>query len=85
MLDPSTMAKAVQISLDEKLLRRVDAEPETKRRGRSAVVRSALLLYLDAKKRRAVDDAILRAYGDAADEMACEIESVVGAQAWPTN
>jgi metal-responsive CopG/Arc/MetJ family transcriptional regulator len=78
------MAKPVQISLDEKLLRRIDADPETKRRGRSAVVRSALLLYLDTKKRRAVDDAILRAYGVAADDMLGEIESLIGAQAWPT-
>jgi metal-responsive CopG/Arc/MetJ family transcriptional regulator len=78
------MAKPVQISLDEELLRRVDADPETKRRGRSAVVRSALILYLEGKKRRAVDAQILRAYGDAADDMVDEIDTLIGAQAWPT-
>jgi metal-responsive CopG/Arc/MetJ family transcriptional regulator len=77
------MAKPVQISLDEDLLRRVDADPETKRRGRSAVVTSALVLYLQSKRRRAVDASILRAYGDAADEMSAEIDSLVEAQAWP--
>lgn len=77
------MAKAVQISLDEDLLRRVDADPETKRKGRSAVVRSALLLYLRNKQSRRVDEGILRAYGASADEMLDEVESLIEAQAWP--
>jgi metal-responsive CopG/Arc/MetJ family transcriptional regulator len=77
------MAKPVQVSLDEELLRRIDADPETKRRGRSAVVRSALLLYLQRKRRRAVDDMIMRAYGDQADDMLQEIEPLFHAQAWP--
>jgi metal-responsive CopG/Arc/MetJ family transcriptional regulator len=84
MLDTPIMAKPVQISLDEELLRRVDADPETKRRGRSAVVRSALLLYLESKKRRAIDVAIMSAYGHAADQLLSEIEPLIGAQAWPT-
>jgi metal-responsive CopG/Arc/MetJ family transcriptional regulator len=78
------MAKAVQISLDEELLRQIDADPETKRRGRSAVVQSALLLYLDTQKRRAVDAEILRAYGGAgAHDAPLEIEPFIEAQAWP--
>ncbi len=77
------MAKAVQISLDEELLRRVDADPETKRKGRSAVVRSALLLYLRNKQSRRVDESILRAYGASADEMLDEVDSLIEAQAWP--
>ena len=82
-MDTANMAKAVQISLDEELLRRVDADPETKHRGRSAVVTSALVLYLQDKRRRAVDHAIRKAYGDAAGDMADEVEPLVGAQAWP--
>jgi|HubBroStandDraft_2_1064218.scaffolds.fasta_scaffold1014155_2 metal-responsive CopG/Arc/MetJ family transcriptional regulator len=77
------MAKAVQISLDEELLRRVDADPETKRRGRSAVVSAALLLYLQKKRRQAVDEAILSAYGDVAGEMARDVEPILRAQTWP--
>lgn len=83
MLDTPNMAKPVQISIDEELLRRVDADPETKRKGRSAVVRSALLLYLRSKQSRKVDDLILKAYGDAADDMLDEVDSLIEAQAWP--
>jgi metal-responsive CopG/Arc/MetJ family transcriptional regulator len=83
MLDTSIMAKPVQISIDEELLRRVDADPETKRRGRSSVVRSALLLYLESKRRRLTDTQILRAYGEAADDMLDEIEPLIRRQAWP--
>jgi metal-responsive CopG/Arc/MetJ family transcriptional regulator len=83
MLDTANMARAVQISLDEELLRRIDADPETKHRGRSAVVTSALLLYLRDKRRRAVDQSILKAYGDAAGDMVEEVEPLIGAQAWP--
>jgi metal-responsive CopG/Arc/MetJ family transcriptional regulator len=77
------MAKAVQISLDEKLLRTIDQDTETKRRGRSAVVASALLLYLENKRRRDVDSAIFRAYGAAAADMIAELEPLIEAQTWP--
>jgi metal-responsive CopG/Arc/MetJ family transcriptional regulator len=77
------MAKPVQVSLDERLLRQIDADPETKRRGRSAVVSSALLLYLRSKRRRAVDDAIFAAYGDSADAMARDMDPLILAQTWP--
>ena len=77
------MAKAVQISLDEKLLRTIDRDPETKRRGRSAVITSALLLYLENKRRRDVDGAIFRAYGVAADDMLAEMAPLIEAQSWP--
>jgi metal-responsive CopG/Arc/MetJ family transcriptional regulator len=77
------MAKPVQISIDEKLLRRIDADPETKRRGRSAVVTSALTLYLQRKRRLAVDGAILRAYEGSADEMSCDMDPLIEAQSWP--
>jgi hypothetical protein len=77
------MAKPVQISIDEDLLRRVDADPETKKKGRSAVVRSALLLYLRSKQSRKVDDLILEAFGGAAGDMLDEVDSLIEAQTWP--
>jgi metal-responsive CopG/Arc/MetJ family transcriptional regulator len=77
------MAKPVQISIDEDLLRTVDRDPETKRRGRSAVVTSALRMYFENKRRRDVDAAILHAYGEVADSMADEIGPLIEAQAWP--
>jgi metal-responsive CopG/Arc/MetJ family transcriptional regulator len=76
-------AKAVQISVDLELLRRIDADPETRKQGRSAFVRSAVSSYLAAKRRKAIDLAIGAAYGDAADAMEAEVSDLLDAQAWP--
>ena len=76
-------ARAVQISIDEALLRRIDADPETRRQGRSAFVRAAAELYLQAKRRQATDSALRRAYSGQADEMLGEIQDLLGAQSWP--
>ena len=73
----------IQVSIDEDLLKRIDDEPEVKERGRSAFIRSAIRLYLKAKKRREIDDEILRAYEGCADEMLDEVAGLVSAQAWP--
>jgi metal-responsive CopG/Arc/MetJ family transcriptional regulator len=81
--DGAMPAKAVQISVDLELLRRIDADPETRKKGRSAFVRSAVSSYLAAKQRKAIDLAIGVAYGDAADAMAAEVSDLVDAQAWP--
>ena len=80
---PPMPAKPVQISVDLELLRRIDADPETRERGRSAFVRSAVSSYLAAKRRRAVDRAIGAAYGDAALAMEAEVSDLLDAQAWP--
>ena len=76
-------AKPVQISVDLELLRRIDADPETRKKGRSAFVRSAVSSYLAAKLRKATDLAIGAAYGDAADAMGAEVSDLLDAQAWP--
>jgi metal-responsive CopG/Arc/MetJ family transcriptional regulator len=76
-------AKAVQISIDEELLRRVDAEPETRERGRSAFVRSAIESYLRTKRRRKIDRAISAAFASQADAMLDEVKGLLDAQAWP--
>ena len=76
-------ARPVQISLDQKLLRRVDGDPETRKRGRSAFIRSAILLYLDAKRRREIDDQIRHAYSKSTDDLLEEARDLMGAQAWP--
>ena len=75
--------KAVQVSIDVELLRRVDAQPETRKRGRSAFVRSAIESYLRAKKRREIDEAISTAFGKDADAMLDEVDGLLDAQAWP--
>jgi len=76
-------AIAVQISIEESLLRAVDADPEARRSGRSALIRAALHTYLEAKRRRGVDEAIERAYAGKSDELLGEVEELIGAQAWP--
>ncbi len=75
--------KPVQVSMDVKLLDRIDRDPETRERGRSAFLRSAAELYLAAKKRRRIDQQIRQAYLGSADGMLEEIEDIMGAQAWP--
>ncbi|HEX9732133.1 MAG TPA: ribbon-helix-helix protein, CopG family [Thermoanaerobaculia bacterium] len=78
-------AKAVQISMDTDLLGRIDADPEARRRGRSAFVRTAVKLYLRAKERREVEERLARAYEGKADALLEEIESLIGRQSWPND
>ena len=58
--------KAIQIVMDEDLLRRFDADEEVKRQGRSAVLRRAVADYLRKRRAAAVSAAYRRAYGDRA-------------------
>jgi metal-responsive CopG/Arc/MetJ family transcriptional regulator len=81
--DTTMSAKPVQISIDIELLQRIDSDPETREKGRSAFVRSAVSSYLDAKRRRDVDTAIRAAYGGAKDDMQAEVADLMDAQAWP--
>ena len=81
--DANMPAKPVQVSIDLELLRRIDSDPETREKGRSAFVRSAVSSYLDAKRRRDVDVAIRAAYGGAKDDMRAEVANLMDAQAWP--
>jgi metal-responsive CopG/Arc/MetJ family transcriptional regulator len=80
---PIMAARSVQISLDEELLRRVDRDPEARQGGRSKLIASALRLYLEARRRRDVDEAIRRAYRGESKAMLHEVERLMGRQAWP--
>ena len=75
-------AKPVQVSIDKELLRRIDADPEARREGRSAFIRSAVRLYLEARRRREVDRAIVFAYGNQAAELLAEVEDLLGQEPW---
>jgi len=77
--------QAIQVSIDQELLKRIDGEAEVRERGRSAFIRSAIQLYLKAKRRHEIDDEISRAYEGCADEMLEEVADFVGAQAWPAD
>jgi len=76
-------AKPVQVSIDLELLERVDADPETRARGRSAFVRSAIGQYLAAKERRQIDARIVAAYRGRADEALADVAALLDTQAWP--
>ena len=54
--------KAIQITIDEGLLRRLDAEPEVRELGRSAVFRRAVDQYLRRKRSSNIDRAYAQAY-----------------------
>lgn len=54
--------KAIQITMDESLLRQLDADDEVKAVGRSAVLRRAVEAYLKMKRAADVDAAYRRAY-----------------------
>ena len=54
--------KAIQITIDDALLRKLDADAEVRELGRSAVFRRAVDAYLKRKRTADVDDAYERAY-----------------------
>ncbi|MDY7096450.1 MAG: ribbon-helix-helix protein, CopG family [Acidobacteriota bacterium] len=78
-------ARSVQVSMDLELLRRIDSDPEVRRHGRSAFIRSAVELYLEAKRRRDLEASLEGAYLGEADTMLREIESLVDQQSWPAD
>lgn len=77
-------AKAVKVSIDAELLKRIDADPEAQQSGRSAFVRSAVNVYLAAKSRRGIDERIRAAYAPESDAMLDDVADLLEAQAWPT-
>lgn len=65
--------KPVQVLIDEPLLRELDADPEVKREGRSAVLRRAAAAYLRRSRARRISEAYRRGYsrgGGLGDEWA---------------
>ena len=63
--------KAIQVTLDEELLKRLDATEEARAEGRSAVLRRALREYLSRRRRSEIAEAYSRAYGEGGvDELA---------------
>lgn len=56
--------KAIQVTMDEALLNRLDNDDEARRDGRSAVLRRALDEYLRRRRRRTVSDQYAKAYAD---------------------
>jgi len=55
--------KAIQITVDDRLLARLDRDPEVKQFGRSAVFRRAADAYLRRRGKARIAAAYRRAYG----------------------
>jgi len=55
--------KAVQFTIDEDLLRRIDSHPRTKKEGRSAFLRAAAVEYLRGQRAKEIREAYRGGYG----------------------
>ena len=62
--------RPIQITFDERLLAELDADPEVRRDGRSAVLRRAAFQYLRRKQRTSIAADYAKAYGKGADDFA---------------
>ncbi len=74
--------KAIQVTMDDDLLARLDADDEVRRDGRSAVLRRAADEYLRKRRRRAIADQYARAYGRGAG-LGAEFNGWEDEGAWP--
>ena len=74
--------KAIQITVDDRLLARLDRDPEVKRLGRSAVFRRAVEVYLRDRRRAEISDAYRRAYQKGRKPVA-ELEAWPEEGVWP--
>jgi len=73
--------KAIQITIDDGLLARLDRDPEAKQFGRSAVFRRAAEAYLRRRQKTRIAEAYRRAYGRRG--AAPELEDWFVAGVWP--
>lgn len=74
--------KPIQITFDEALLKRLDAHPAVKERGRSAVLREAAAAYLTRKDAEDIAHRYRTGYGETAG-LDAELEGWAGEGAWP--
>jgi metal-responsive CopG/Arc/MetJ family transcriptional regulator len=74
--------KAIQITVDDSLLARLDRDPEVKRLGRSAVLRRATEAYLRDRRKADLADAYRRAYRGRRADMP-ELEGWADEGVWP--
>ena len=73
--------KAIQITMDARLLERLDSCQEVRARGRSAVFRDAVADYLAKREAEEITQAYLAAYGPGAPPD--ELEGWADEEAWP--
>jgi metal-responsive CopG/Arc/MetJ family transcriptional regulator len=74
--------KAIQVTLDEELLRRLDALPEVTRGGRSAFFRRVARQHLEERRRLEIREAYARGYGNS-PVVEGELDTEPERLAWP--
>ena len=74
--------KAIQITVDDRLLAQLDRDPEVKRSGRSAVFRRAIEAYLRDRRKSDIAMAYRRAYTENPG-LGAEWEGWAAEGAWP--
>ncbi len=73
--------KAIQITIDEGLLQRLDRCQQVRSRGRSAIFREAVADYLARMEAEEITQAYLAAYGPGTPPD--ELEGWADEEAWP--
>lgn len=76
--------KAIQVMFDEELLKRLDADGEVRKVGRSAVLRRAAAEYLRRSRARRISEAYRRAYRDS-QGLGEEFAGWENEGSWPEN
>ena len=74
--------KTIQITMDEELLSKLDADEETRADGRSAVLRRAVAEYLKRRRNRTIASAYQKAY--AKNKGLSELKDWESEGIWPT-
>jgi metal-responsive CopG/Arc/MetJ family transcriptional regulator len=74
--------KAIQVTLDDALLARLDADEEVRRDGRSAVIRRAADEYLRRRRKRAIAEQYTAGYGSSTG-LGREFRGWEDEAAWP--
>lgn len=74
--------KAIQAVFDERLLAQLDATEEVRQSGRSAVLRRLVEEFLRDRRRKAIDAAYEKAYGENPG-LGEEFAGWPGKTAWP--
>jgi metal-responsive CopG/Arc/MetJ family transcriptional regulator len=74
--------KTIQITMDERLLAQLDSDQETKRDGRSAVLRRAVAKYLNERRRDTIAKRYRQAYSADAG-LGKEFEGWEDESSWP--
>jgi metal-responsive CopG/Arc/MetJ family transcriptional regulator len=74
--------KAIQVTLDDELLARLDADDEVRRDGRSAVLRRAADEYLRRRRKRVIAEQYGKAYRSKAG-LGAEFTGWEDEGAWP--